>query len=285
MPSPMIDLHTHSNVSDGQYAPHQLIQKAVSEGVTAMALTDHDAIGGLEEAAAEAAKTSLEFVPGIEMSAFIGEREIHLLGHFIDAHDPVLTGFIARMKKARVVRMRKMIARLGENAGIDVTFDEVAAYCRGQSIGRTHLAQALQAKGVVHSFREAFDRFIGRGKPGYVERDKVAAQEAIQLIHGAGGTVTLAHALAYHVTRDEIRALAAMGLDGLEVEHPDHDAAMRETLAIWAPELGLVPTGGSDFHGEAVIPERHLGDGRTPPDSLERLRRKSLEFQANRARH
>ena len=270
----MIDLHTHSNVSDGQYAPAQLVQKALREGVTAMALTDHDAIGGLQEAADEAAGTALEFIPGIEMSAFIGEREVHLLGHFIDPKDPALTRFIARMKESRAVRLRKMVAKLN-SAGVDLTFDEVAAFCRGQSIGRTHLAQALQAKGLVRSFREAFDCYIGQGKPGYVERDKVTAEEAIRLIHGAGGTVTLAHALAYHVTRDEIRALAVMGLDGLEVAHPDHDAAMRRTLAAWAPELGLIPTGGSDFHGEAVIPERRLGDGQTPPDSLEKLRQKS----------
>lgn len=269
----MIDLHTHSKVSDGQYSPAELVQMAKAQGLTAMALTDHDTTGGLAEAMEAARALDFELVTGVEMSAFVGEREIHLLGHFIDPGDAALLGFVRTLRERRIERVRRMIERLNA-AGVALTFEEVAGFCEGDSIGRTHLAQALWKRGHIQNFKEAFSRFIGKGRPGFVERTRVSSEEAIALIHGAGGTVTLAHGLAYGVTHEELAQLAAQGLDGLEVAHPDHDADMRRTIARWAEEFDLVPTAGSDFHGERVIPERRLCECGMARAELEALRRR-----------
>ncbi len=267
----MIDLHTHSKISDGQHAPAELVRLAHAQGLDALALTDHDTTGGLAEALDAAQALGFELIAGIEMSAFVGEREVHLLGHFIDPRDVSLDRFVLALRQQRVERLHQMIARL-QALGLDLTFEEVAAYCEGDSIGRTHLARALLAKGYIQSFKESFARYIGAGKPGFVERRRVSSQTAIALIHGAGGTATLAHGLAYGVTREELCLLKAQGLDGLEVDHPDHDARMRRTLARWAVEFDLVPTAGSDFHGERIIPDRHLCACSTSRSSLEALR-------------
>lgn len=270
----MIDLHTHSKISDGQYSPSELVQRAKAQGLEALALTDHDTTGGLAEAIERARDLDFELVAGIEMSAFVGDREIHLLGHFIDPLDEALTRFVQELRRQRIDRLHRMIEKLN-GLGIDLTFEEVAAFCEGDSIGRTHLSRALLKRGHVQSFREAFARYIGTGKPGFVERRRVTSETAIALIHGAGGTVTLAHGLAYGVTREEIARLAAQGIDGLEVGHPDHDAQMRRALARWAVEFDLVPTAGSDFHGERIIPERHLCECSATRAELEALRARS----------
>ena len=267
----MIDLHSHSKISDGEYSPAALVRKAHAEGLDALALTDHDTTGGLGEALATAAELGFELIPGIELSAFVGAREVHLLGHFIDPGDAALSRLVGELREQRVLRLRRMIDRLNA-LGLELTFEEVAAFCEGDSIGRTHLAQALLARGYIRTFKESFARYIGAGRPGFVERRKVASEDAIALIHGAGGTATLAHALAYGVTHEEAARLESQGLDGLEVAHPDHDAPMRQALARWAVELDLVPTAGSDFHGEHVIPERRLGECSASREALEALR-------------
>ncbi|MDR0966150.1 MAG: PHP domain-containing protein [Myxococcales bacterium] len=266
-----IDLHTHSKVSDGQYAPTELLQRARAEGLETLALTDHDTTGGLIEAIGAARDLGMEFIPGIEMSAFVGDHEFHLLGHFIDPRDEALSRFIDVVRGARVVRVRRMVERL-RALGLGLTFEEVAAFAEGDSLGRTHLAQALLARGYVEDFQDAFRRYIGSGKPGFVEPMKVPADQAIALLHGAGGTVTLAHGLAYGVTRAEIAQLEAEGLDGLEVDHPSHDDAMRRALTAWAAEFDLIQTAGSDFHGERIIPERRLCECAMPRSALEALR-------------
>lgn len=281
----MIDLHTHSKISDGQYSPAELVLQAHAQGLEALALTDHDTTGGLAEALEAARPLDLELIAGIEMSAFVGEREVHLLGHFIDPLDQALTRFVLELRQQRIDRLRQMIEKLN-GLGVELSLEEVAAFCEGESIGRTHLSRALLAKGYIQNFREAFARYIGTGMPGFVERKRVLSETAIALIHGAGGTVTLAHGLAYGVTREELAQLKAQGLDGLEVDHPDHDAQMRKTLAHWAVEFDLVPTAGSDFHGERIIPERRLCECSADRAALEALRaRRALYPRRSPAEH
>lgn len=267
----MIDLHTHSKISDGQYSPAELVRKASMEGIETLALTDHDTIGGIAEALRAAQELKFELIPGVELDTFVGTREIHLLGHFIDPYDEKLTRFVQDLREARIVRVQKMIEKLND-LGLALTFEEVACFSEGDSIGRTHLAQALSFKGYTDGFQDAFSRYIGTGKPGFVGPMKIPSEEAIAFVHGAGGTATLAHGLAYGVTHEELALLKSQGLDGVEIDHPDHDFLMRQTLAKWALEFELVPTAGSDFHGERILPERRLCECSTSKESLEALR-------------
>lgn len=273
----MIDLHVHSSASDGQYAPGELVdivslaRSLDGERVDTFALTDHDTVAGVHEASLAAAKAGIRFIPGIELSCVtLQGGEAHVLGHFIDACHPELAKFSAAMKRERIRRMEKMVAAMNR-LGVDVTLQEVSAYSQGESIGRTHLTRALMARGLVTGIEDAFEKFVGKGKPAYVPREKLPADEAIRLIRSIGGSVTLAHALASGVCPDEIRRLASRGLDGLEVWHPRHSEDQRKQLEALARETGLVPTAGSDFHGPSVAPSRHLGSVATPRESLTAL--------------
>ncbi len=176
-----------------------------------------------------------------------------------------------RLKGERAVRMGRMVQRMGE-LGFPLTLEEVEAIGGGAHLGRPHLALALLNRGYVSSTKEAFDRFLADGRPGHVDRFRVDAEEAVQLLHAAGGTATLAHPGPSHVTRPTLEALARAGLDGLEVFHADHVPSQRESLLRTADALGLIPTGGSDFHGARVSPGRRPGGCTTPPEAFARLR-------------
>ena len=271
--SGIIDLHMHSTASDGQYTPSQLVKKARESGIAVMALSDHDTFSGIAEALAAAEEEGIRAIPGIELSASTAQgTETHILGHFIDISRPELAEFSRRMKEERVRRMRKMIDKMNA-LGVDLTYEEVAFFSKGEAIGRTHLTRVLMARGVVSDLDEAFRLYLGKGCPAYVPREKLTAEDAIALIHSVGGSATIAHALASRVLPEEIRRLKKMGLDGLEVWHPRHSEEQRGELLALSKELNLIPTAGSDFHGEKVAPARILGAVRTPPESLEALER------------
>lgn len=267
----MIDLHSHTAASDGQHAPAELVRLAHAAGVRQLAVTDHDTVGGLAEAQAAGKALGVEVLPGIELSAVLNGREVHILGHFIDPADQTLRSMSVDLRTERRQRMERMIAKLGQ-LGLPVTMAEVEAFSGGENLGRPHLARALVERGWVRDVKEAFDRFLGNGKPACVEREKVEATDAIALIHGAGGTATLAHPGVSKVERHELEALAKAGLDGIEAYHSDHNPSVREKFLGIARELELVPTAGSDFHGEAVAPNRHLGSADMNPGELARLR-------------
>ena len=265
-----IDLHSHTTASDGEHSPEGLLALARAAGVTVLAVTDHDTVAGLARAAAAAEAEGLAFVPGIEISATAAGREIHILGHFVDATEAGLARFSDRLRGERAVRMGRMVQRMGE-LGFPVTLEEVEQIGGGAHLGRPHLALALLNRGYVSSTKEAFDRFLADGRPGHVDRYRVPADEAIRLLHAAGGTATLAHPGPSQVTEPTLRALAQAGLDGLEVFHVDHVPSQREALLRTADALGLIPTGGSDYHGARVSPGRKPGGSTTPPEAFARL--------------
>jgi predicted metal-dependent phosphoesterase TrpH len=265
-----IDLHSHSRASDGQYAPAEVAERAAKAGVTVWSLSDHDTVAGLGPAAEAASQQGVRFVPGIELSAFLDRREIHLLGHFFDPAHPAMKRFEDDLAVHRRERMHGIVEKLGA-LGIPIRVADIEKFSDGKTIGRPHVARAILETGVVTSVKEAFDRFLGEGRPAYVQRFRLELEDAVALVRGAGGTVTVAHPGVSRLERGELVRLAAGGVAGVETHHPDHNPSVREKYLRIADELGLVPTAGSDFHGEAIAPDRHLGQVTMEPDALARL--------------
>ena len=267
----MIDLHSHTTASDGQYPPEELLALAAAAGVTVLAVTDHDTVSGLARAEAAATLRGITLVNGIELSAFVdGRREVHVLGHFLDRDNPELGAFSHKLRGERERRMEAMVIRMQE-LGLPVTMDEVREIAQDAHLGRPHLARVLVEKRYCSSTKDAFDRFLGDGKPAAVDRFKLSAADAISLIHRAGGTATLAHPGTNRIERHDLEGLKALGLDGVEVYHSDHNPSVREKYLKAASVLDLVPTGGSDFHGEKVAPGRKLGSSSMPEANFEAL--------------
>lgn len=275
MPGGLIDLHAHTTASDGQHPPAELLALAAQAGLGTLAVTDHDTVGGLAACAAEAAARGLRLVPGIEVSAFLNRREVHLLGHFIEPAEPRLAAFSRTLRESREGRMAQMVAKL-QGLGFPVTLAQVRGLAGADAhLARPHLARVLVELNYCTSTKEAFSRFLGDGRPAFVERYQLGAEEAIALIHGARGVATLAHPGTSKVNHLELEALAQAGLDGLEVAHADHPPSAREKFAAWARALRLAPTAGSDFHGAQVAPTRRLGSvsmGQRELDALEARR-------------
>lgn len=268
----VIDLHTHSTASDGQYPPAEVAGRVAAAGTAVWALTDHDTVAGLEVAGAEARKLGIRFVPGIELSVFLDSREIHVLGHFVDPAHPALTAFEDLLAERRRERMERIVGKLA-GLGVHITTDSIVSFSGGKTIGRPHVARALEGAGYVESVKEAFDRYLGEGKPAYVPRYRLTAEDAVALVRGAGGVATLAHPGVSKMERGDLARLRRMGFDGVEVHHPDHVPSQVEKYLRAATEFDLVPTAGSDFHGEAIS-ERKLGTTTMPGEDLERLERR-----------
>lgn len=268
-----IDLHIHSTMSDGTLSPREFVREAAQKGLCAVALTDHDSVEGVREAQNAAAGTDLEVITGVELSVY-DDREMHILGYGIQPEHPALQQFLRRMKDSRAERVRAIVRCLAKD-GFDIAADEVFGRAAHMA-GRVHIAQCLLEKGYIRSVGEAFERFIGEGKPYYVPRRQIRPQEAIAAIHEAGGLAVLAH--PYFLHRDDTLAELLEGLtelDGLECHYPRHTREQRELYRELARRFGLLETGGSDFHG-ANRPEAKLGQGccaePIPYVCLERMR-------------
>lgn len=266
----MIDLHSHTTASDGEHPPEEQVALAASKGVTVLAVTDHDTVGGIEACQRAAARVGLRLVPGIEVSTYLNRREVHILGHFVDPMEPRLASFQERLKVERQQRMEQMVAKV-KALGFPVTMDMVRELAGDVSLTRPHLARVLVELGYASSPKEAFTRWLGDGKPAYVPRLELPPVEAITLIHGAGGTATVAHPGMTRIDRRELEGLKQDGLDGVEVGHSDHPPSLQEKLAKWADELDLVKTAGSDYHGPTVSPGRSFGTVGMAPAEFERL--------------
>jgi predicted metal-dependent phosphoesterase TrpH len=261
----MIDLHVHSNASDGMLSPSEVVRAAKQAGLSAVALTDHDTTAGLSEALVEAVRGGPEVVPGVELSLEFGPGSLHLIGLFIDPEDAALDGLLRRLRQGRSERNLRIAARLGE-LGVPVTIEEVAALARGEVVSRPHFARALLRRGHVGSLKEAFDRFLRKNGPAYVERWRPGAKEAISAVRGGGGVAVLCHPHTLGLGEGEalsecVAGLAALGLDALEAYYPDYDRRQSERFEALARRCGLLVSGGSDFHGPPVS-ESRLGTGR-----------------------
>jgi len=244
----LIDLHLHTTASDGSLSPSELVVQARAAGLSIFSITDHDTTAGCDAARAAAVAAGLELVPGIEISAVADGRDVHMLGYFIDTASAGLSEFLLRQRRDRLRRVHEIGERLAA-LGAPVDIAPIAAdAARGRSVGRPQIADALITAGHVASRDEAFDRFLGAGGPAFVPRRGAGPEEVIALIHDAGGLASLAHP---GVSRrdDLLPALVAAGLDALEARHSDHDPATEARYRVQARDLGILVTGGSDFHG------------------------------------
>jgi predicted metal-dependent phosphoesterase TrpH len=265
-----IDLHTHSRASDGEFTAAEVAEKAHAAGIEVWALCDHDTVAGLADASAAAQARGIRLVPGIELSAFLDSKEIHLLGHFVDPAHRAVREFEDLLADHRRVRMTQIVSKLA-GLGVRIRVEDIEKWSGGKTIGRPHVARAIVEAGGVTNVKEAFDRYLGEGRPAYVPRYRLEAEEAVKLVRGAGGTATAAHPGVSKLERHDLVRLRAAGVDGLEVHHVDHVPSQREKYLRIADELGLVPTAGSDYHGPNVAPDRNLGDVTMPAEDLARL--------------
>jgi len=247
----MIDLHMHTTASDGRLSPAQLVARVAAAGITTMSVTDHDTVAALAEVGVAAAAKGIRLVPGIEITSVADGRDVHLLGYFFDPGSAALLAFLERQRAHRVSRTREMGERLAAlGMPVDVATVLAAAAARpGASVGRPQVARALVAAGHVATVREAFDKWLDTGLPAFIPRTGPSPAAVVDIIHAAGGVVSFAHPAV--TKRDElIRPLAEHGLDAIEVFHSDHRPEHEVDYRGLAVRLGLLITGGSDFHGE-----------------------------------
>lgn len=265
-----MDLHTHTNASDGEHSPEELIALARGRGLSVMALTDHDTTEGVERAFAAAAQAGdIELIPGVELSTDVPGHEIHVLGYFINWRDPEFQAMLNRFRDGRIGRAEKIVRKLGE-LGAPVSFARVQEIAGDGSIGRPHVAQALVEAGHVLTMQEAFDRYLANDKPAYVEHYSLPPTEAVKLILRAGGVPVLAHPRG---VQEYVPALVKAGLLGIECYYPEYDERERREFIDLAKQYGLLVTGGSDFHGLHKMGHMSgLGEVNVPPEVVERLR-------------
>jgi predicted metal-dependent phosphoesterase TrpH len=272
-----IDLHAHTTASDGQLSPAALVELALSRGLSLLAVTDHDSTDGIAGALIRAAGTPLEVWPGVEISTDVPRTEVHMLGYFVDPDRPEFKEILSRLRDSRLWRAEQMVSRLKE-LGMPVRFERVRELAGTGAVGRPHVAQAMVEAGHVPSQREAFDLYLHRNGPAYVERFKIEPREAIQVIRAAGGMPVLAHPTYINPGGDNqfdlstfVNELREYGLVGIECYYADYPPETVLELAKVAREFDLIPTGGSDFHGVGLYPT-DLGEPVVPTDTVERMR-------------
>lgn len=264
MQAGFIDLHTHSTASDGARAPGDVARAAKAAGLSAFALTDHDTIAGLTDARAIASLVGIRLINGVELSAVEGDTETHILGLHLSEFAE-LEHRLVELREMRLTRAARIVERLNV-LKIPLTIDSVLHQAAGGAVGRPHVARAMIAGGWALDFREAFEKYLGNGRPAYVPKERLSIPDAIGLIHRAGGLAVLAHP-GGGCPRDRIASLATAGLDGVEVLHPSHSWDDSRRLDAWASELDLVRSGGSDWHGSSDA-ARTLGIMRVPEQWL-----------------
>jgi hypothetical protein len=271
----IIDLHCHTTASDGTLSPTELVERAARDGASVIAVTDHDTVDGIAAAAEAGARAGVRVVPGIEVSARHEGRNVHILGYFIDVDAPVLRNELDAIVADRLVRAARIVERLNE-LGYALSMEEVYAQARGKVVARPHIARAMVARGHVETVKAAFSaEFIADGGRADVPKRTLTAYQAIGVIRAAGGASVLAHPGVIHHDGEQrdvpvslIEALVATGLKGVEVDHPDHPPFVREKLTALADRIGLIATGGSDFHGDLG---HMIGGYRTSAESLAAL--------------
>ena len=277
---PEVDLHLHTTFSDGTLTPTQLVRLCASRGLKVIAITDHDSTEGLPEAIAVAKDAGLTVIAGTELSTDVPSGEVHVLGYFIDREDPELQSTLREFRNGREHRARRMIEKL-EELGVSVSWDRVRELSGGGAIGRPHIAQAMVEQGYIEYPRDAFDKYIGRNGPAYVERVRLRPVEAVQALVENGALPVMAHPI-YSMAgpgADEVaklkRTLSELkeaGMVGMEVYYGDYSREQVEFLASTADELELVPCGGSDYHASGNPSEPEPGSAGPPMSTVEALR-------------
>jgi 3',5'-nucleoside bisphosphate phosphatase len=273
----MIDLHCHSTFSDGSLTPEQLVAEANRIGLAALALTDHDTVAGLPRFLAAGEGGTVRLVPGVELSVDCTQGQMHMLGYWMDVENPELVRQMEWIRNGREMRNRDMLEKLN-GLGFAMTWEDVQGFAGEDVVGRPHFAQVMLQKGYAKDKNEVFDQWLGDGKPGYADRPRLTAEVAVALIRQAGGVAVLAHPFTLRIDKTALEGLfhelAGVGLAGVECYYSEHSADLTKDYLEMARRADLVPTGGSDFHGE-VSPGIRLGSGfgglNVPDEVLGRL--------------
>jgi predicted metal-dependent phosphoesterase TrpH len=271
------DLHAHTTASDGQQSPEEVIRLATQALLDVIAITDHDTTAGISSAQL-ASNGLIEVIPGIEIGSRTRDDEIDILGYFID---PAHVGLQTRLdffRRNRTERGQQIVERLWR-LGLPVGWPSVLAFAGGDIVGRPHIAQAMVEAGHVASVKAAFELYLGSDKPGYIARETLSPEGAIELIHAAGGAAVLAHPVYVRDFPAVVERLAPAGLDGIEVNYPDHTPELQAQVRELAQQFGLIMTGGSDFHGLNMTGKAMLGTAVAPPGAVEALRERSLRYR------
>lgn len=265
-----IDLHTHTTASDGQDTPAELMQFAARQGLSVLAVTDHDTVDAIPELTTRAADAEITFIPGVELSTTVERAEVHILGYFVDIEDSGFTDTLAELAQARVDRIARMIEKV-QGLGYDIDGDSILAQAEFGSIGRPHVARAMMVIGAVKDVNEAFDRFLKAGRPGYVPRDPVTPEDAVSLLVRNNAIPVLAHPYSSKDIEGTLKRLVPVGLKGLETYYAEYSPQQHQHLRGIADEWGLLPTGGSDYHGVGFREGRVLGSAPVPDEVVTRL--------------
>jgi 3',5'-nucleoside bisphosphate phosphatase len=274
-----VDLHTHSTASDGTLPPERVIEAAESCGLAALALTDHDTIDGVRPAREAAERAGIRVIAGVELSAYDQDHEVHLLALHLSHLGP-LEKRLTDLRLSRHARAGRIVDRLNV-LGVPLTLDEVLQQSNGGAVGRPHVARAMIARGLVSDFRDAFTRYLGAKGSAFVPKDRLSVEEAIAIAHEAGAIAIWAHP-GDGGRRERLEPLVTAGLDGVEVRHPSHSSEDTKRLQALTDFFGLVPSGGSDWHG-AMDGPRRLGMMNVPIEWLEKQDERVASLTSARA--
>jgi predicted metal-dependent phosphoesterase TrpH len=272
----VVDLHLHTVFSDGLFTPEQVVIRAQQLGFTAIAITDHDSVDGIERARQQGKRSGVEIVPGVELSCNVNGTDVHILGYYFDYQNPQIQRFFTEVREFRLNRAAKMVAKLNElSAGRwQVSLERVKEIAGAGAVGRPHVAQALVEAGGVASMSEAFEKYIGYDGPAYFPKMRLTPAEVIELIHRSGGMAVVAHPATYG-NDGLVYLVIAAGVDGIEVWHPEHNQRAVDHYLEIAQKNRLLVTGGSDCHGGRKFGRIYLGDVRLPYQYLLALKRRA----------
>ncbi|MDP3149517.1 MAG: PHP domain-containing protein [Ignavibacteria bacterium] len=274
-----IDLHSHTKFSDGYFTPQELLEKVSEKNISVLAITDHDTVDAIPSATSLGNNLGITIIPGVELSSQDGERDLHILGYFVDIEDEKFKKYLSLFKSERIKRAERIIKKLN-NLGFEITIEDVLSLSETSVVGRPHIADTLVKLGIVKSFYEAFQKFLGNNAPAYEKKYYVSPQNVIKIIHDAGGIAIIAHPGA--LPEETIGNLIKDDIDGFEIYHPAHSSEQMKYYEGITNNYFLYGTGGSDFHGGTRSDANNIGRFYTPAGTFESMKRKSLErYTAN----
>lgn len=272
-----VDLHIHTYHSDGVLTPLQIINKAAQNGISILSITDHDTVSAIPEAIEEGNKRGIEVISGVELSSDVADREVHILGYFIDIENKELKRYLSFFRDERMKRAERIIAKL-KLLGINISLSEVLENSKGSAVGRPHIAQALLKKGYIENFFEAFQKYIGNSAPAYEKKVHISPSSAFKIINDAGGLSFIAH--PGYMLEGVLKSLIDAGVDGIEVVHPSHNNQQVKYYTEIANSYFLLTSGGSDFHGGKRNDEENFGKFFTSISSVDAMRLRLLKNTA-----
>lgn len=272
-----VDLHSHTNYSDGFYSPEELVHKAKDAEISILSITDHDSVNAIKEATNIGEKLGVQIIPGVEISSDLLGAEVHILGYFVDIENKELEHYLTFFREERVRRAARIVEKLN-NLGFEITLDDVLEKAKNSAVGRPHIAQAMLEKKIVNTYFEAFNKYIKNGGPAYERKVHLSPQSAFKIISDAGGLSFVAHPA--HMPESMIKELIDDGADGIEVIHPSHSRELIRFYRGIVNEYFLLESGGSDFHGGKREDNDKLGKFFTTPDVVDAMRTRLIKNSA-----